>query len=180
MSEMSQETSRDPRLPWQIAVAVLAVLTVTMLIINVVLRVRADRAVDRQDEAVTAVEQLRTENSELAARNEQLLTQLSAANEQLADIIGRVDDAGLGAADVDVAAQVDAQRAAERAADARGAGPREQIVALRAQLRNAQTCAAGALQALAQVHSGPDIDSGSSEAAATLEAVLPACRAGLG
>ena len=66
------------------------------------------------------------------------------------------------------------------AAARRGAGAREQVAVLRAQLRNAQTCAAGALQALAQVHSGPDIDSGSTQAAATLEAVLPACRAGLG
>jgi FtsZ-binding cell division protein ZapB len=152
----------------------------TMLIINLVLRVRADEAVAAKDEAVTALEQLRSENADLATRNEQLLTQLSASNERLADIVGRVDDAGLGAADADVAAQVADQRAAERAAARRGAGAREQVAVLRAQLLNAQTCAAGALQALAQVHSGPDIDSGSSEAAATLEAVLPACRAGLG
>lgn len=179
MSETAQEAARDPRRPWQIAVAVLAVVTLTMLIINLVLRSRADQAVTTKDEAVAALEQLRAENAELASRNEQLLTQLSASNERLADIVGRVDSAGRGAADTNVAKQVAAQRAAERAAARRGAGPREQAVALRAQLRNAQTCAAGALQALAQVHAGPDIDSGSSEAAATLEAVLPACRAGL-
>jgi septal ring factor EnvC (AmiA/AmiB activator) len=177
MSETAQEAARDPRRPWQIAVAVLAVVTLTMLIINLVLRSRADQAVTTRDEAVAAVEQLRSENAELATRNEQLLTQLSASNERLADIVARVD--GGGAADANVSRQVAAQKAAERAAARRGAGPREQVAVLRAQLRNAQTCAAGALQALAQVHAGPDIDSGSSEAAATLEAVLPACRAGL-
>jgi hypothetical protein len=101
-----------------------------------------------------------------------------SSNERLADVIGRIDE-GLGAADANVAQQVTAQRVAQRAATRPSAGPREQVVLLRAQLRNAQTCAAGALQALAQVHAGPDIDSGSSQAAATLEAVLPACRAGL-
>ena len=180
MSETSQDAARDPRRPWRIAVAVLGVLTITMLIINLVLRVRADDAAAAKDEAVAALDQLRAENADLATRNDQLLTQLSTSNERLADIVGRVDDAGLGAADAHVASQVAAQRAAERAAARRGAGAREQVVVLRAQLRNAQTCAAGALQALAQVHAGPDIDSGSSEAAATLEAVLPACRAGLG
>ena len=45
MSETSQEAPRDPRRPWQIAVAVLAILTLTMLIINLVLRARADQAV---------------------------------------------------------------------------------------------------------------------------------------
>jgi hypothetical protein len=178
MSETSQEAPRDPRRPWQIAVAVLAILTLTMLIINLVLRARADQAVTKEQEAVAALEGLRSENAELASRNEQLLTQLSASNELLAGIVARID--GAGAADANVSRQVAAQKAAERAAARRGAGAREQVAVLRAQLRNAQTCAAGALQALAQVHSGPDIDSGSTQAAATLEAVLQACRAGLG
>ena len=178
MSETSQEAPRDPRRPWQIAVAVLAVLTLTMLVINLVLRARTDQAVTKEQEAVAALEGLRTENAELASRNEQLLTQLSASNELLAGIVARVD--GTGAADANVARQVAAQRAAERAAARRGAGAREQAAVLRALLRNAQICAAGALQALSQVHAGPDIDSGSTQAAATLEAVLPACRAGLG
>ena len=67
-----------------------------------------------------------------------------------------------------MAQQVAAQRAAKKA-----------LAKAQAQLRNAQTCAAGALLALSQVHSGPDVESGSDEAAATLESVLPACRAGL-
>ena len=179
MDPTAAETERDPRRPWQIAVAVLAVFALTMLVITVVLRMRADEAVSARQDAVAAMEGLQSENAQLASRNEQLLTQLSASNERLADIIARLDDTGLGAADEDVAEQVAAQRAAERAADRRGAGPREQVVVLRTQLRNAQTCAAGALQALAQVHAGPDIESGSAQAASTLEAVLPACRAGL-
>lgn len=179
MDPIAPQTSRDPRRPWQVAVAVLAVLALTLLVITLVLRVRADEAVRARQDAVAAFEQLQAENAQLATRNEQLLTQLSASNERLADLVARVDDAGLGAADVDVAEQVAAQRAAERAADRPGAGVRDQVAVLRAQLRNAQTCAAGALQALAQVHAGPDIDSGSAQAASTLQAVLPACRAGL-
>ena len=56
MSETSQEAPRDPRRPWQIAVAVLAILTLTMLIINLVLRARADQAVTKEQVAVAALE----------------------------------------------------------------------------------------------------------------------------
>jgi hypothetical protein len=50
---------------------------------------------------------------------------------------------------------------------------------LRFQLANAQTCSAAGIKALAQIHSGPDIETGATAAADTLESVLPACRAGL-
>ena len=126
MSETSQEDPRDPRRPWQIAVAVLAILTLTMLIINLVLRARADQAVTKEQEAVAALEGLRSENAELASRNEQLLTQLSASNELLAGIVARID--GAGAADANVSRQVAAQRAAERAAARRGAGQKKPSV----------------------------------------------------
>ena len=109
-------------------------------------------------------------------RNDELLTQLSTSSELLTGLTGQ---ARLSAADGDVAKQVAAQRVAERAAARPGARAQARTVAVRAQLRNAQTCAAGALLALSQVHSGPDLESGADEAADTLKAVLPACRSGL-
>ncbi|MGB3013217.1 MAG: hypothetical protein WBB41_01240, partial [Candidatus Nanopelagicales bacterium] len=124
------------------------------------------------------------DNAVLTTRSEQLLTQLSTSNERLAELISRLNltNRQLAAADADVQTQVTAQRAAARAADRADNGlqrARAQAAALRAQLRNAQTCSAAAITALGQIHSGPDIESGADEAAATLESVLPACRAGL-
>ncbi len=175
---------RDPRRPWQIAVAVLGVLTLTLLIINVVLRTRADSAVRSENEAVAAAEELRAQTAQLSARSEELLTQLSTSNERLAEVTGRLNltEEQVAAADANVNKQVAAQRAAERElrqADGGLRRARAEVAALQAQLRNAQTCSAAAIAALAQIHSGPDIESGSEQAAATLEAVLPACRAGL-
>ncbi|MEZ5157710.1 MAG: hypothetical protein R2687_02645 [Candidatus Nanopelagicales bacterium] len=168
---------------WQIAAVVLALVALTLLIINVVLRARVDSAAASEAAAVAAAE-LQKENTQLSSRSEQLLTQLSTSGERLADLTSRLNltDRQLAAADADVQSQVAAQRAAARAADRADSGVRQaraQAAALRAQLRNAQTCSAAAIKALAQIHSGPDIESGADEAAATLESVLPACRAGL-
>lgn len=176
--------SPDPRRPWQIAVAVLGLLALTLLIINVVLRTRADSAVRSQKEAVAAAEELRAQTTQLSARSEELLTQLSTSNERLAEVTGRLDltEEQVAAADANVTKQVAAQEAAERAlrrADGGLRRARAEVAVLQAQLRNAQTCSAAAITALAQIHSGPDIETGSEQAADTLEAVLPACRAGL-
>ncbi|MFN8127482.1 MAG: hypothetical protein U0R28_01650 [Candidatus Nanopelagicales bacterium] len=151
---------------WRIAVIVLALLSLTLLITTIALRVRSDAAVRERNEAVARANAATAEAGQQQRRNDELLTQLSTSNERLAELTGQVP--GLGAADANVAQQVAAQRAAKKA-----------LAKAQAQLRNAQTCAAGALLALSQVHSGPDVESGSDEAAATLESVLPACRAGL-
>ncbi len=175
---------RDPRRPWQIAVAVLGVLALTLLVINVVLRTRADSAIRSEKEAVATAEELRTQTTQLSARSEELLTQLSTSNERLAEVTGRLNlsEEQVAAADANVTRQVADQRAAQRALRRADGGLRRaqaEVVALQAQLRNAQTCSAAAIAALAQIHSGPDIETGSDQAAATIEAVLPACRAGL-
>lgn len=169
---------------WQIAAVVLALVALTLLIINVVLRARVDSAAASEAAAVAAAAELQKENTQLSSRSEQLLAQLSTSGERLADLTSRLNltDRQLAAADADVQSQVAAQRAAARAADRADSGVRQaraQAAALRAQLRNAQTCSTAAIKALSQIHSGPDIESGADEAAATLESVLPACRAGL-
>lgn len=150
---------------WQIAVAVLILVSLTLLIITIALRVRADSAVRERGEAVARAEAAGAEAGQQQRRNEELLTQLSASNERLSELTGQLD---LAAADRNVDKQVAAQRAARRA-----------LAQAQAQLRNAQTCAAGALLALSQIHAGADIESGSDDAAATLNTVLPSCRAGL-
>lgn len=152
---------------WQIAAAVLALVCLTLLITTIALRVRADAAVRERDEAVARADAAAAEAGQQQRRNEELLTQLSTSNERLTELTGQVPD--LGAADANVAKQVAAQRDAKRA-----------LARAQAQLRNAQTCAAGAVLALSQVHSGPDLESGADEAAATLDSVLASCRAGLG
>lgn len=152
--------------PWRIATIVLALLSLTLLITTIALRARSDGAVQQRNEAVARADAAASEASQQQRRNEELLTQLSTSNERLVELTGQVPD--LAAADANVAKQVDAQRAAKRA-----------LAEAQAQLRNAQTCAAGALLALSQIHSGPDLESGSDDAAATLETVLPSCRAGL-
>lgn len=152
---------------WQIAAAVLALVCLTLLITTIALRVRADAAVRERDEAVARADAAAAEAGQQQRRNEELLTQLSTSNERLTELTGHVPD--LGAADANVAKQVAAQRDAKRA-----------LARAQAQLRNAQTCAAGAVLALSQVHSGPDLESGADEAAATLDSVLASCRAGLG
>lgn len=164
----------------QIAVAVLAVVTFTLLITAIVLRGRADSAVQARDEAVASAEAAELEATTQQRRNEQLLTQLSTSNERLAELTGSLSRAQLAAADRNVEQQVAAQRAAEKAAGRAGAGAPARAASLAAQLRNAQTCAAGSLLALSQIHAGPDLDSGTDEAVSTLEAVLPSCAAGLG
>lgn len=177
-------TAADPARPWQIAVAVLAVLALTLLVINVVLRSRADSARAAQATAEQRTAQLTTENAELRTRNDQLLTQLSTSHERLTGVVDRMrlTKKQLAAADADVAAQVAAQKAAERAvrrADSQAQRARAALAATQAQLRNAQTCSAAAIRALSQIHSGPDIETGAAQAAETLESALPACRAGL-
>lgn len=174
----------NPARPWQIAVAVLALVALTLLVINVVLRSRVDAAETERSAAVTAADGLREENATLTTRNEELLNQLSTSNERLADLTGRLNltKRQLAAADADVQRQVAAQKVAERLARQADAGvskARAQVAAVQAQLRNAQTCSAAGIKALAQIHSGPDIESGAGKAADTLQAVLPACRAGL-
>jgi hypothetical protein len=167
---------------WQIAVAALSVLSLTLLLINLVLRARADAAVTERQEAVTRADSAVAEAAAQQRRNEELLTQLSTSNERLAELTGQVPERDLGPADANVERQVAAQRAAERAAQRAGSAvqrARAESAAVRAQLRNAQTCAAGGLLALAQIHAGPDIESGADDAAATLDSVLAACRAGL-
>lgn len=187
MTTTSPETARnpaDPVRPWRVTVAILGVLVLTLLTINLVLRSRADAALSARTDAVGATDELAARNAELAARNEELLTQLSTSHERMAAVTERL---GMGkelvaAADTNVQRQVVAQQAAQRAvrsADSAVARSRARAAALAAQLRNAQTCSAGALQALGQIHAGPDIESGADQAAETLEAVLPACRAGL-
>lgn len=166
----------SPLRRWQIAVAVLALLSLTLLLINLVLRARAGNAVQQRDEAVARADQALAEAGQQQRRNDELLTQLSTSSELLTGLTGQVT---LSAADVNVAVQVAAQRAAQRAATRPGAGPRARTVAARAQLRNAQTCAAGALLAMSQVHAGPDLESGADEAADSVRSVLPACKAGL-
>lgn len=169
---------------WQIATAIAGLLALTLLIINVVLRVRLDDAVESQSQAVAAAETLRGENAELTSRTEELLNQLSTSNERLTGLVSQLNASKkqLAAADANVRRQVAAQTAAERAAERATSGARQQrarTVALQAQLRNAQTCSAATIRALAQIHAGADIESGADEAAATLQGVLPACRAGL-
>jgi chromosome segregation ATPase len=169
---------------WQIAAVALGLIALTLLIINFVLRARVDSVTASEAAKVATTAQLQQENAELRSRTEQLLTQLSTSNERLTDLTSRLNltNRQLAAADADVQSQVAAQRAAARVADRADGGlrrARAQAAALRAQLRNAQTCSAAAIKALGQIHSGPDIESGADEAAATLESVLPACRAGL-
>ncbi len=173
VQEPPAEPEVNPLLKWQIAVAALAVLALTLLIINVLLRSRADDAVAQRDAAIGQADQARADLGTLQRRNDELLSQLSTSSERLSELVNSVGltDKQLAAADADVAAQVRAQQRAEQADDT--------ARALQAQLRNAQTCSAGALLAFGQIHAGPDIESGASEAADTLEAVLPACRAGL-
>jgi chromosome segregation ATPase len=160
------------------------VLTLTLLLINVVLRSRLDAGRTAAAQAVTAAEDLRSENADVARRNEQLLTQLSSSNERLSGLVDRLNltKKQLSAAEADVTQQVASQRTAEQAArqaDSAAGKARAQAAALRFQLANAQTCSAAAIKALAQIHSGPDIETGATQAAETLESVLPACRAGL-
>ncbi len=176
--------SQNPARPWQIAVAVLGLVTLTLLVINLVLVARAGDAWSAKAAATATTEQLQAENARLTARNEQLLTQLSTSNERLAEITGQLNmtKEQVAAADANVQRQVAAQEAAERAlAGAQGGLPRAraQVAVLEAQLANAQTCSAGALMALAQVNAGPDIESGATEAAETLAGIMPACRSGL-
>lgn len=187
MTNTPPETARNPADPvrrWQIAVAVLGVLVLTLLVINLVLRSRVDTAGSQRTKAVDATEGLTARNAELQARNEELLTQLSTSHERMTGVAEQLgmDKELVAAADANVRRQVAAQKAAERAAqsaNAAAARSRAQLAAARAQLRNAQTCSAGALKALGQIHAGPDIESGAEQAAETLESVLPACRAGL-
>lgn len=187
MTNTPPETARGPADPlraWRIAVAILGVLVLTLLIINLILRSRADTAVSQRIDAVGATEGLSARNAELTARNEQLLTQLSTSHERMAAVTERLGMQRelVAAADANVQRQVAAQQAAERAAQSAKtatARSRAQVAVFKAQLRNAQTCSAGALKALGQVHAGPDFESGAQQAADTLGAVLPACRAGL-
>ncbi len=167
---------------WQAAALLLGVVATALLIINFVLRARVDEAVEAKAEAVTAAERLTTDNADLAARNEQLLTQLSASNERLSELVTRLSltKKQLSVADADVARQVAAQKAAQRAvsrADSQVQKARARQAAAEAQLRNAQTCSAAGIKALSQIHAGPDIESGAEQAAVTLESALPACRA---
>ncbi|MEZ5186120.1 MAG: hypothetical protein R2720_10280 [Candidatus Nanopelagicales bacterium] len=156
----------------------------TLLVINVVLRARLDDAHASEADALATAEELRSENTDLTKRNDQLLTQLSTSNDRLTGLTDRLNlsKKQLAAADADVKRQVAAQNAAERAvrrADAGVRRARAQVKASQAQLRNAQTCSVAGIKALAQIHSGPDIESGADKAASTLQAALPACRAGL-
>jgi hypothetical protein len=171
----------DPAIrKWQIAVGVLALLCTVLLLINVVLRVRADQAIAERDTSVAQAEQAKADAGTLQRRNDELLSQLSTSNERLSEIINILDlsDEQLSAADADVAKQVAAQQRAEKAlSSANSAGTRAD--AYRTQLRNAQTCAAAAILAIQQIHAGPDIESGASEAADTLDRVSQACQAGL-
>lgn len=163
------EPDGNALLAWQVAVAVLAVLTLTLLLINLGLRGRADDAVAQRDEAVASAEQAKADAATLQRRNDELLSQLSTSSERLSGIIETMalTDQELSAADANVDRQVAAQNRAKGNAK------------VQAQLRNAQTCAAGTVLALSQIHAGPDIESGSNDAAVTLEAVAPACQAGL-
>lgn len=175
------EEPRDPSLrKWQIAVLVLSLLCAVLLLINVVLRVRADQAVEQRAEAVAQAEQAKADAGTLQRRNDELLSQLSTSNERLSEIINTLEltTSQWAAADADVAKQAAAQQRAEQAF-ARADSAAARAKAYEAQLRNAQTCSAAAILALQQIHSGPDIDSGASEAADTLESVVPACKAGL-
>jgi len=167
---------------WQTAAVLLALVATVLLIINFVLRARLDTATEARAEAETVADQLTTDNADLSSRNDQLLTQLSASNERLSDLVARLalTKRQLSAADADVARQVAAQKAAQRAvsrADGNVQKARARQAAAQAQLRNAQTCSAAAIRALSQIHAGPDIESGADEAAATLASALPACRA---
>ncbi len=165
---------------WQIAVAVLAVLTLTLLVVNVLLRSRADQAVMAREAAVQQAEQARADSGTLQRRNDELLSQLSTSNERLTELTNslQLTKAQLAAADANVQRQVAAQDKAQQALKrARSAATR--AAAFEAQLRNAQTCSAAAILAFAQIHAGPDVESGATEAADTLESVLAACRAGL-
>ncbi len=169
---------------WQVAVAILAVLTLTLLLINVVLRSRLDNAQANEAAAVATTEDLRSENADLTRRNDQLLTQLSTSQERLSGLVQRLDltKKQLSASEANVARQVTSQRVAEKAARQANSAARKaraRAAAVRFQLSNAQTCSAAGIKALAQIHSGPDIETGATEAADTLESVLPACRAGL-
>lgn len=178
--ELPDSMPSDPLRKWRIAVAVLALLSLTLFIINLVLRARADTAVAQRNEAVTAADQAKADAGTLQRRNDELLTQLSTSNERLTELTAslQLTDKQLAAADADVAKQVAAQqRAAAAAQRAQSASARAS--ALEAQLRNAQTCSAAAILAFGQIHAGPDIDSGSDEASDTLQAALPACKAGL-
>lgn len=172
---------RDPSLrKWQIAVGVLALLSVVLLLINIVLRVRADEAGTRQAEAVAQAEQAKADAGTLQRRNDELLSQLSTSNERLSEIIKTLEltKTQLAAADADIAKQTAAQAQAEKAL-AKASSAAARAKAYEAQLRNAQTCSAAAILALQQIHAGPDIESGATEAADTLESVVPACKAGL-
>lgn len=180
----TQEPWQEPRDPslrkWQIAVGVLALICVVLLLINVVLRVRADQASQERAEAVAQADQAKADAGTLQRRNDELLSQLSTSNERLSEIINTLEltKSQLAAADADVVKQTAAQAQAEKAlARANSAAARANLY--EAQLRNAQTCSAAAILALQQIHAGPDIDSGASEAADTLESVVPACKAGL-
>lgn len=170
----------NPLLPWQIAVAALAVISLTLLLLNVALRSRADNAVAERDAAIAQAEQARSDLGVVQRRNDELLSQLSTSSERLAELVrtAELSDKQLAAADANVQAQVAAQQRAERAL-ARASGAAARAAAYQAQLRNAQTCSAAALLAFGQIHAGPDIESGATEAADTLESVLPACKAGL-
>lgn len=178
--EFGEEPTPSAVRKWQIAVAVLAVLTLTLLVVNVVLRSRADQAIAARDVAVQQAEEAGADAGTLQRRNEELLSQLSTSNERLTELTNslQLTKKQLAAADADVEQQVAAQDRAQRAlARARSAANR--VAAVETQLRNAQTCSAAAILAFAQIHAGPDVESGATEAADTLQSVLPACKAGL-
>ena len=172
---------RDPSLrKWQIAAGVLGLLCVVLLLINVILRARADDAAHQRNEAVAQADQAKSDAGTLQRRNDELLSQLSTSNERLTEIINTLalTKSQLAAADADVARQTAAQQRAEKAL-ARANSAAARAKAYEAQLRNSQTCSVAAILALQQIHSGPDIESGATEAADTLESVVPACKAGL-
>ena len=117
----SQEAMDEPQSSalrkWQITVAVLAVLTLTLLVVNVVLRSRADQAVMAREAAVQQAEQARADSGTLQRRNDELLSQLSTSNERLTELTNslQLSNAQLAAADANVQRQVAAQDKAQQA-----------------------------------------------------------------
>lgn len=152
---------------WKLVSLVLGLLVITLLITTITLRARADSAVTARQQAQALETQLQIENNELTRRNEQLFTQLSASHESLTEATRQVD---VPNSLMDVSAQEVAGAVAQQQ---RAKGGSKAL----AQLRTAQICSAGSLQALASIHVGPDIESGSDDALSNLQRVLPACKA---
>lgn len=165
MTDQPNAAAADPVRPWRIATVVLAIVVLTLLVTAGVLRARADAAALSERQAVGGLREQADIASQEKARKDQLLAQLSQANELTSEALSSLPDKTVTAGAV--------RRAI---ADWRGArGPARGL----AESRLRRLCAQASVNALRLVHSGADIESGAEKSTAAIKAARAACQVGL-